>query len=394
VTDDRGAQDALRPRGRRSVLFAALLLVLLASVDLFALLVWAPTPQLLWQEAVRRLLFELWPLLMIASFLVTTYEVYLHRRLVAEIARIAGPGIVETLLPQEVMETFLDFTYGKNEANRDVVVGVLGGEGLRPRGGDLTISTHTTVDYELRAVDFETYHLTSTVSYSFKKNVAVDQFIIFATCNALLRDSIASGSRLPLFELWFVPDASLFQDSVDDMLPSAQIGIDYIDHRGQRRVAESSRIRLQEVKYDQWAEYLTFFRESMGSMPRQNTRNHLSDLRIFECDLSGIADDDHVVSAIERLTLRSTTRQRVDDGYCYWQAPYPCYVERITFDAKQLAVDDLPAWEFRIVPFTFRSNTSSARWLSAEEVTDLDVRSWLLPGHGVALLWREQDFGF
>jgi hypothetical protein len=371
------------------VLLVALILALLAAVDLAVLLVWEPGAAQ-WQQAVHRLLFELWPLFVIGTLLVLAYEFYLHRRLVSEIARIAGPSIVETLLPQEVMTTFLASIYGSNEANSDVVAGVLGGEGLRPRGGDLTISTHTTVDYELRAVDYETYHLTSTVSYSFKKNVAVDQFIIFATSNALLRDSIINGSRLPLFEMWFIPDANLFQQSVDDMLPSVRIGIDYIDGQGQRRVAESSRIRPLDVKFDQWSEYLTFFRESMGPLPRRNPRTHMSDLRIFKCDLSGIADDDHVVSAIERLTVRSTTRQRIDDGYCYWVSPYPCYVERITLNAKELTVDDAPTPEFRIVSFTFRSNTSSARWLRADELSDLDVRSWLLPGHGVALLWRDQ----
>ena len=371
------------------MLLAALVLGALAAADLAIVLLWRPADDD-WQLVGHRLLFELWPLLVIAAFLMTVYELYLHRRLLSEIARIAGPGIVETLLPQQVMRTFLSSIYGENDANDDVLTGVLGGEGLRPLGGDLTISTHTTVDYELRAVDYETYHLTSTVSYSFKKNVAVDQFVIFATSNALLRDSIINGSRLPLFELWFIPDTALFQGSTEDMVQSVRIGIDYIDGEGQRRVAESSRIRLLDVKFDRWADYLTFFRESMGPLPRQNPRSHMADLRIFKCDLSGIADDDHVVHAIERLTVRSTTRQRIDDGYCYWQSPYPCYVERITMNAKELTLDGAPTREFRIVPFTFRSNTSSARWLRADELGDLDVRSWLLPGHGVALLWRDQ----
>jgi hypothetical protein len=371
------------------VLLAALVLVALAVADLAAVLLWHPAVDD-WQQVVHRLLFELWPLLVIAAFLVTFYEVYLHHRLLAEISRIAGPGIVRTLLPQQAMRTLLSSIYGENDANDAVLTGVLGGEGLRPLGGDLTISTYTTVDYELRAVDYETYHLTSTVSYSFKKNVVVDQFIIFATSNALLRDSIINGSRLPLFEMWFIPDTALFQHSTEDMVQSVRIDIDYIDGEGQRRVAKSSRISLQDVNFGQWADYLTFFREAMGPLSRQNPRNHLSDLRIFKCDLSGIADDDHVVRAIERLTVRSTTRQRIDDGYCYWQSPYPCYVERITMNARELALDDAPIREFRIVPFTFRSNTSSARWLRAEELGDLDVRSWLLPGHGVALLWRDQ----
>lgn len=42
------------------------------------------------------------------------------------------------------------------------------------------------------------------------------------------------------------------------------------------------------------------------------------------------------------------------------------------------------------MPFTFRSGTEAAQWLRADQLGDLDVRSWMLPGHGVALLWREQ----
>jgi hypothetical protein len=381
VLDERANKSAHRPRPRRRAVFIALGLLAVALAELIIAVAVAPLPP--WLHV---LLLETWPLVAMAAGLLFAYEAFLHHRFVHEIARISGPSIVENLLPQDVMHTFLASIYGDNDANRDVVSGVLGGEGLRPQGGDLTISTHTTVDYELSAIDPETYHLTSTVSYSFKKGVAVDRFVIFATCNALLRDSISSGCRLPLFELWFVPDPELFQDSVDDMLPSVNIGISYVDDQNRRRTAEFGRIRPTDVKFDRWSEYLTFFRESMGPMPRQNPRQHLNDLRIFECDLSVIASD-HGVKSIERLTLRSTTLQRVDDGYCYWQSPYPCYVDRIKMDAKDLAADGV-SLEFRIVPFTFRSNTTSARWLPAHELGDLDVQSWLLPGHGVALLWR------
>src|SRR5205823_13911215 len=157
---------------------------------------------------------------------------------------------------------------------------------------------------------------------------------------------------------------------------------------GRHHVVSPSRLRPRDVKVQNWAEYLSFFREDMVPLPRQNTRDHLADLRIFECDLSDIAEGEHTVSAVERLSVRVTALQRIDDGYCYWQAPYPCYVDRITMSAKELDVDGAGAFEFRVVPFTFRSNTASARWLNAEDLPDLDVRSWLLPGHGVALLWR------
>jgi hypothetical protein len=96
-----------------------------------------------------------------------------------------------------------------------------------------------------------------------------------------------------------------------------------------------------------------------------------------------------VVRAIRELTVWSRTLQRTNDGFCYWQSPYPSFVDTIIFDATGLAVEQSPRHEFRVMPFTFRSATAAARWLEAGELEDLDVRSWLLPGHGVALLWRE-----
>ncbi|WP_312868658.1 hypothetical protein [Amycolatopsis pithecellobii] len=378
--------DARPTEHRRRARVVAALLLFLGAVALAAVVSWTPDPG--WGAAIHRLLELSFPVLLLAGGVLGAYELILRRWIAGELARIAGPRIVEALLPQQVMEVFLESIYGKNDANRDVMTGVLGGEGRRPLGGDLTISTHTGVNVELRAVDHELYHFSLAVTYSFKKNVQVDRFIIFATCNALLRDSISSGCQLPLFELWFVPDSELFQSSVDDMLPSVRLGIEYLDQELRHHVAESSRPRLREVKFQNWPDYLSFFREDMGALPRQSPREHLGDLRIFECDLSDIADDHRNVAAIERLSVRATSLQRIDEGFCYWQAPYPCYVDRITFAVKELDIDGTGDFQFNIAPFTFRSNTAPTRWLKAEDLPELEVRSWLLPGHGVVLFWR------
>lgn len=76
-----------------------------------------------------------------AALLVVAYRRVLRRRLTDELVRLSGPSIVEALLPQQVMTTFLSKIYGDSEATRDVVAGVLGGEGVEPHGADLTIST-------------------------------------------------------------------------------------------------------------------------------------------------------------------------------------------------------------------------------------------------------------
>jgi hypothetical protein len=187
-----------------------------------------------------------------------------------------------------------------------------------------------------------------------------------------------------------VPDRLLFEQSVDAMLPSANIGIRYTDLDGGHHEVPLGKVEFTEVGYRDWPEYLTFFRGQVGMMPRQNPAQYIGTLRIFECDLGELTDVDHAVGSVENLSLRSTTLQRVDDGYCFWQAPYPCYVERISFDADALTLNGNSSWLFRVVPFTFRS-AAAGGWTPAEQLDDLVVRSWLLPGHGVALLWKPLD---
>jgi hypothetical protein len=337
--------------------------------------------------ALSALVAALLAVIVTAALLVVAYRRVLRRRLMDELVQLSGPSIIQALSPQQVMTTFLSRIYGDTEATRDVVAGVLGGEGVEPHGADLTISTHTTVDYELRAVDHQTLELISTLTYSFKENVADHKFVIFAMCDPLLRDSITLACRLPLFESWFVPDQSLFEQSVDAMLPSVNIGIRYTDLDGGHHDVAPGKVQLMEVGYRDWPEFLTFFRGPIGTMPRQNPAQYLGTLRIFECDLGELTDVDHAVGSVENLSLRFTTLGRMDDGFCFWQAPYPCYVERIRFDAIALAINGA-SWLFQVVPFTLRSPIATAGWTPAEQLKDLTVRSWLLPGHGVALLWK------
>ncbi len=322
-----------------------------------------------------------------ASLSVVAYRRVLRPRLVDELVRLSGPLVVQALSPQQIMTTFLSKIYGDSDANRAFVAGLLGGEGVEPRGGDLTISTSTTVHYKLQPIDFDTYKLTSTVTYSFKENVDDRRFVIFAMCDPLLRDSITLACRLPLFESWFMPDQSLFERAVDAMLPSVSIGIQYTDLEGAHYEVAPSKIELREVRYHDWPKYLTFFREPLGTMPQQDPARYMATLRIFECDLDELADVNHAVGSIENLSIRFAALGRVEDGFCFWQAPYPCYVERIGFSASTLTIDDNP-WLYQVVPFTFRSEIIASGWVPAEELKSLTVRSWLLPGHGVALLWK------
>ncbi|MGH4026176.1 MAG: hypothetical protein ACRDRV_16500 [Pseudonocardiaceae bacterium] len=185
----------------------------------------------------------------------------------------------------------------------------------------------------------------------------------------------------------FIPDQSLFEQSVDAMLPSVHIGLSYTTPEGHHYNVTPHRIELTEVGYRDWPEFLRFFREPLGTMPRQNPARYMGTLRIFEYDLGELPDADHVVASIKTLSLRSKALGRLEDRFCFWQPPYPCYVERIGFDASTFATDG-NSWLFQIVPFTFRSAIVTSGWVQAEKVKDLPVYSWLLPGHGAALMWK------
>jgi hypothetical protein len=236
-------------------------------------------------------------------------------------------GVLSALPPARALEAVLSSVYGRSAYNREVVTSLLGGEGRQPDGSDLTISEHTDVEYQLNRVDEDSYQLVMQVGYSFKTRVPADKFVIFATSDATLRESIVLGCRQPLFELWFLDDP-LFHESVDGMLPSVRIGLRFADEHGRQHEIVDLHPDLAEVRVGRWEEYLTFFREPLGALPRLRPEDYMSSLRVFEIDLRKVVDPGVHVTSIQRLSLRSMTLQPVEDGFCYWQAPYPCFVRR------------------------------------------------------------------
>lgn len=366
-------------------LTAAALLLLIITTG------WSPEQDAIFQQVIYQFVNMLWPLLLFTATAIVAYRRVLRPRIGREFARLSEQAIAAASPPTEVMAALLSRVYGDRHGIHDVVVGVLGGAGAHPRGDDLTISIRTTVDYELQRVDRRAYELKLTVMHSFKEDVTDQRFAIFATCDPHLRDAIALACRMPLYESWFVPNPALFGKSVDEISSSAHLGIDYIDFDGNHHHVSPVRATLSEVSYRDWPEFLTLFREPIGNMPKQNPAHYLSTLRIFEFDLGELADMDHTVRSIQSMSLTSTSLQPLDDLFCYWQAPYPCYVERMKFSATGLAWEGDEPLLFRVVPFTFRSAIASSRWLPAEQLDDLYVRSWLLPGHGVALMWKPSN---
>jgi hypothetical protein len=341
-----------------------------------------------------------WAIVLIALFTLATLVIAnVVRR---ELARQAGlvtstaeRWLVEVLPPARVMHLLLERVYGPSEANRDVITALLGGEGLAADCADLTISEHTEIDHQLTRVDEYNYELVTEARYSFRNRVPTDSIVIFVTSDTVLRDSIISACRLPLFELWFVPegdDTPMFAESVESIRGSVRIGIQYVDSSGRTHdlPAANPGIHLRDIKLQHWGDYLTFFR---GGSPGESLRrqDYLGTLRIFEVNLHDLAPGDLEVMTVQRLTVRSATIQQHIDGFCYWQAPYPCFVERIRFDTTSFDQDDETDLWFRLKPFTIQSQAGPATWSTSDKIADIPIGSWMLPGHGTALVWRPRQ---
>ena len=175
------------------------------------------------------------------------------------------------------------------------------------------------------------------------------------------------------------------------MRECVRVGMQFADGRGRVHDVEARDpgAHLREVKLRDWGRYLDFFRtDGADDVPALDRILYMDSLRIFEVELPALAEEGVTVDTILRLTVRSTTLQLINDGYCYWQAPYPCFVESMRFDTTKMELGDSPDVYFHAKPFAISSAESPATWTSGASVTELPLRSWMLPGHGVALMWR------
>lgn len=314
------------------------------------------------------------------------------RRAGVLVAETMGSSALATLPPARALEALLGRVYGDSSLPRDVVTALLGGEGLALDGGDATISEHTEIYFQLSRVDRLTYRLVMEQRYAFRARVPTSRFVIFATSDTSLRDNIIAGCRLPLFELWFVRDdpvRSSFEESVESMRDTVRIGMRYTDEeqRTQALDPQEPGERLREVMLQDWGKYLSFFRTDLpGGLDR---RHYMNKLRIFEVDLHGMAPAARRVTTIEELTIRSTTLQLLADGFCYWQAPFPCFVERMAFDTRSFDLENEDRYAFNLKPFTMTSSGIPS-WSGAEGGADVPLKTWLFPGHGMALTWHEK----
>lgn len=372
---------------RRILTFVVAALALLGLGALTLSIVLDPDETSVIQRSIKELSIQLWPFSLTTAAALLLYERSLRKKFVQDLINVSGPRIVEALRPVSVMETLLARVYGPNPANRDVTVSVLGGEGLRDE--ELSVSVDTTVTYTLGGVADGQYELNSHISYAYRGSVVSEKFIIVATCAPELRDLVVVGCEFPLFDSWYVPETELFLKSLAELRASATLSIAYLDSEDRRHETEATNAQLKEVPFRKWSEYLSFFRRDLGALKKLDPRRYKNSLKIYECDLPAHTSESiHTVQRIAGLSLSVSTLQSVSDGYCFWSAPYPCYVRTIDFKLADFAAQN---WcRFRPVIFGVRAMISGDRWFSFDEISPVHINSWMLPGHGFALMWRSE----
>lgn len=257
------------------------------------------------------------------------------------------------------------------------------------RAAGVDLSARAELKFKFAAIDHEIYQVSSSESYRFTGPTAADRFVVFATSNKELADEIAVECEWDLFQLFWVPDASVFLDAADDLRARFKVGVTYMDERFSRH-SVSARPSLSEVRFDHWGSYLPSFRDMVGRSPRRLRYDHLSDLRIFDVEFAGLVEGSDEMRSIEGVSVEMEARRRLSDGYCYWQCPFSSYVDRISLDVGDLDLGDRK-WEFRVLPFVARPVFATDRWLRSDELNGIDVGAWVHKGQGFALIWRPKS---
>jgi len=294
------------------------------------------------------------------------------------LVRVAGPAIVRSLPPRDVLGTLLDSVFGESVGHEEISSALLGGGGFDVRGHDIAVSRSTTVHMSLQRIDHDTCLTAMTWSYEFAGVRDSHRLVIFTTTSEDIFRLLPSRRRFPLFESWLVPS----DDQLDEYVPGFRnrlaAGISYRDEDGFVHTAAPSTEQGEAVPLRDYEQFVR--------LPERLDRK---ELRIVSLDLYDLADPDHVVEAVERLTLRASTVGRFDQGFVTWSAPYPCYVDRVSYDVRDLSLAHEKI-EYQLVVHTngMLSLPLTLDWAHVPDEITVAVNAWMLPGHGVTLLWR------
>lgn len=293
----------------------------------------------------------------------------------------SGPTIVRNMPPRTALEATLGPVWGDSGALQEMLTSILGGAGRHPAGHDTAVSRETTAYFRFETIDASTYVNDITWTYDLSSVHENHKFVIFVTDDQATAGLIARERVYPLYELFL-----LREDIVDDFVPGlrarTRLGITYRDGDGGVHTVPLSSIRGNDVAFRNYGSYVRF----PGPVGRDS-------MQIVEYNLHDLADPEHVVDAIETLTLQITYPTPRDLDHFTWSPPHPCFVSKITFDVTELAFGD-EKLVYLLLPSIIKAAglPSNPGWEKMPSGRiDLEINAWMLPAHGVTLLWRPVD---
>lgn len=298
--------------------------------------------------------------------------------LARELLSVSGPAMLKELPPRVVLSSLLDRIFRDRRGHESVLAGILGGAGLDVHGRDIATSRRTDVHVCLRSIDAKSYECEITLRHQLSGSLANHDFVVFATYDPKLWNLLARERKHPLYESWFVPDERELHAFGGTLRRTLKIGISYRDDAGTLHEVEPGSPPCTEPLSSEYSDYV----QLPGDV-------EIGAVKIYCIELGQLADPDHVMGEIETITVQATSFERAEYGIMTWSPPYPCFVDRVTFDVEKLRLDDHELL-FRLTPFTMErpGPSFSYGWSPARCVPDLVLQSWLLAGHGFALNWR------
>jgi hypothetical protein len=350
---------------------AALLLAVAALIG--------PNSPSLWLRFVYVIAQGVGPLLLgLAVLYRVRYRIALLLR--RSLIEVAGPDLISALPPRTVLAALLSRVFGDPSGHDVLITGLLGGAGRDIGGRDTAVSRGTSAEFRLERIgDACLSEHTWTHEYSGVQDN--HQLVIFVTWDREIAELVVTERVFPLFELWVVEDEDQLEEFVPNLLENLRVGISYRDGEGAQHVVEPREYKGEEVTLREYDRYVRL----PGSIDKR-------DLRIVRLDLHDLADPDHVVDAVELLTLSATSVSPFNLGYTLWSPPHPCFVNEVRFDVRELAAPDEDL-VFRVLSSTaVRASLPINQWTRPEKgIIEVPIGAWMMPGHSVTLLWRVVD---
>ncbi len=348
---------------------AAFLLVLTALVG--------PVPASPWLRIVVVLAQWVGPLLLVAAV-----AVQIRQRLSAWVRRclidLAGPALITSMPPRTVLSAVLAHVFGDQVGHQEVVTALLGGSGRDPAAKDTAVSRNTNVQIRFERIDQSNCMSELTWSHEFSGVRNNHRLVMFATFDRDIYTIVITERVFPLFEAWRVHDEEQLDQFVSGMRDRLNLGISYRDAAKELHVVAPTRAQGEEVALADFDRFV--------KLPNWVDRKNLV---IYQVDLHDLADPDHIVDSIERLSFRASTIGLFDQGFVSWTAPHPCYVGQVVFDVCRLAYEgEKLVYQVVVTSLKLADVPLGGTWTHVPDQIVVAIDSWMLPGHGVTLLWR------